>query len=203
MKPNEPDGAAPLGPDEMLGLKFSHITTRDGLNELEQANIQQGLLWLARPHGGDILNAEFIRELHRRMFGDVWKWAGTFRQHETNIGAEPSRIAVLLHDLLEDARCWTENNTCMPLAATARFHHRMVAIHLFPNGNGRHARIAADIFLEQCFDHSPIEWEGGFDLQADPKGRAVYIDALRSADQGNYEPLLEFVGFDKDGRTQN
>lgn len=194
MRFSAPDGATQLGPDETVGLKFSHITTRDELNELEQANIQQGLLWLARQHGGDILSAEFIRELHKQMFGDVWEWAGTFRWHETNIGVEPSRIAALLHDLLEDARYWTQNNTYIPLEAAARFHHRMVAIHLFPNGNGRHARIATDTFLEDCFDHPPIEWEGGFDLQADPRGRAAYIDALRSADQDNYGPLLEFVG---------
>ncbi|MDE0411170.1 MAG: mobile mystery protein B [Gammaproteobacteria bacterium] len=194
MRFSTPDGATQLGPDETVGLKFSHITTRDELNELEQANIQQGLLWLARQHGGDILSAEFIRELHRQMFGDVWEWAGTFRRHETNIGVEPSHIADRLHDLLEDARYWTQNNTYMPLEAAARFHHRMVAIHLFPNGNGRHARIAADTFLEYGFDHPPIEWEGGFDLQADPRGRAAYIDALRSADQGDYGSLLEFVG---------
>lgn len=194
MRFDEPEGATPLGPDDIAGLKFRHITTRDELNELEQANIQQGLLWLSRQRGGDILSAQFIRELHKQLFGDVWEWAGTFRQRETNIGAEPSRIAALLRNLLDDARYWTENDVYAPLEAATRFHHRMVEIHLFPNGNGRHARIAADTFLEHHFNHPPIEWAGGFDLQADLAVRETYINALRSADRGTYGPLLEFVG---------
>ncbi len=194
MRFDEPEGATPLGPDDTAGLKFGHITTRDELNELEQANIHQGLLWLDRQRGGDILSAQFTRELHKRLFGDVWEWAGTFRQRETNIGAEPSHIAALLRNLLDDARYWTENDVYAPLEAAARFHHRMVEIHLFPNGNGRHARIATDAFLEYHFNHPPIEWAGGFDLQVDLAIREAYINALRSADRGSYGPLLEFVG---------
>ncbi len=197
MRFNAPDGTTQLGPDETAGLKFAHVTTREELNQLEQANIQQGLLWLGRQHGNNILSAEFIRELHDQLFGDVWEWAGTFRRHETNIGVEPSRIAALLRNLLEDARYWSENKTYMPLEAAARFHHRMVAIHLFPNGNGRHARIAADTYLEYCFDHPPIEWEGGFNTGTDPAGREAYIDALRCADRGEFGPLLVFVGLHK------
>lgn len=192
-----PDGATQLGPDEIVGLKFSHVTTRDELNELEHANIQQGLLWLTRHHGGDILSAEFVCELHKRLFGDVWEWAGTFRQHETDIGVEPSRITAPLHNLLEDARCWTENDTYVPLEAAGRFHHRMVSIHLFPNGNGRHARIAADAFLEHYFDHPPIAWEGRFNQQADATHRNAYLNALRNADRGEFEPLLKFVGLQR------
>ena len=190
----EPEGATPLGPDDMAGLKFRHITTRGELNELEQVNIEQGLLWLGQRRSGDILSTEFIRMLHKRLFGDVWEWAGTFRLHETNIGVDPSCIAAQLRLLLDDARCWAENNVYAPLEAVARFHHRMVAIHLFPNGNGRHARIAADIFLGDYFDHPPIEWAGGFDLPAGNARRDAYINALRNADRGEFGSLLEFVG---------
>ena len=125
------------------------------------------------------------------------KWAGTFRQHETNIGVEPSHIAVQLRDLLDDARYWTENGTYVPLEAAARFHHRMVSIHLFPNGNGRHARIAADAFLAHYFDHPPIAWEGRFNQQADTTHRNAYLNALRNADRGEFEPLLKFVGLQR------
>ncbi|MCY3605268.1 MAG: mobile mystery protein B [Gammaproteobacteria bacterium] len=189
-----PPGATPLGPDELTGLKFGHITTRGELDELEQANIAQGLLWLERSRGGDILSEDFLRRLHKQLFGDVWKWAGTLRIHETNIGCAPFEIAPKLHILLGDARFWSEGGTFSPLEAAARFHHRMVQIHLFPNGNGRHARIAADIYLERYFECPAIDWAGGFDLQTDNVRRDSYIRALQSADAGQLEPLLEFVG---------
>ena len=96
--------------------------------------------------------------------------------------------------LLDDARYWVENDVFSPLEAAARFHHRMVQIHPFPNGNGRHARIAADIMLEEVYGHAPIEWASGFNLQADNQRRQSYIAALRAADGGNFEPLLVFVG---------
>ena len=194
MKFEEPDGATPLDPDEIEGLKFQHITTRQELDELEQANIAQGLQWLARRRGGDILDDAFVRQLHERLFGDVWRWAGKYRLREKNIGVAPFQIAMELRALLDDARYWAENATHDPLEAAARFHHRMVQVHPFPNGNGRHARIAADILLKDYFDHPPIEWASGFDLQADNKRRDDYIAALRAADKGEITPLLIFVG---------
>ena len=191
---DEPEGATPLDPNEIDGLKFTHITTRGELDELEQANITQGLRWLARRRRRDILTDDFVRILHIRLFGDVWEWAGTYRLREKNIGIDPVQIAEQLRYLLDDARYWAENDTYPPLEAAARFHHRMVQIHPFPNGNGRHARISADIYLEQYFRQGPIEWASGFDLQADNDRRAAYIAALRAADAGDYGPLLEFVG---------
>ncbi len=194
MKFDEPDGATPLDPDEIGGLKFDHITTRGELDELEQANITQALQWLGRRRGGDILTEDFLRTLHRRLFGEVWSWAGNFRLREKNIGIDPFQIPVQLRYLLDDARYWSANGTYPPLEAAARFHHRMVQIHLFPNGNGRHARIAADILLGDYYDHPPIEWASGFDLQADNLRRGDYIKALRAADGGVFDPLLVFVG---------
>lgn len=187
-----PDGAPPLDPDEIGGLKFAHITTRGELDELEQANIAQGLRWLGRRRGGDILTEGFVLSLHRRLFGDVWDWAGTFRLTEKNIGVDPYQIPVQLRMLLDNARFWVENSVFPPLESAARFHHRMVQIHLFPNGNVHHARIAADVFLEDYFKHSPIEWAGGFDLQADNERRDSYLQSMRAADAGNLGPLLAF-----------
>lgn len=134
-----------------------------------------------------------MRTLHKRLFGEVWDWAGTYRLHEKNIGIEPYQISMQLRILLDDARFWAENGTLDPLEAGVRFHHRMVQIHPFPNGNGRHARIATDIYLSDYFDHAPIEWASGFDLQADNDRREAYIAALRSADAGYFDPLLIFV----------
>lgn len=189
----ESDGATPLDPDEIEGLKFKDVSTRGELDELEQANITQGLQWLGRRRGGDILTDDFVQRLHKRLFGDVWAWAGTYRLREKNIGIDPFQICVELRVLLDDARYWTENGIYEPLEAAARFHHRMVQIHLFPNGNGRHAHIAADVFLGNYFGHPPISWASGFDLQADGERRVQYIGALRAADVGNFDLLMAFV----------
>ena len=190
----EPDGATPLDPDEIEGLKFDHITTRGELDELEQANIAEGLQWLGRRRRGDVLTDEFVRRLHQQLFGEVWDWAGTYRLREKNIGIDPFQIPMQLRMLLDNARFWAENDTYAPLEAAARFHHRMVQIHPFPNGNGRHARIAADIFLQKHYRHPPVEWASGFDLQADNARREAYIAALRAADAHDFAPLLDFVG---------
>lgn len=190
----EPEGATPLNPDEKQGLKFSHITTRGELDELEQANIEQGLDWVSRRRGGNVFDDAFLRTLHKRLFGDVWSWAGEYRLTEKNIGIDPFQIGVQLRMLLDNARYWSENDVFPPLEAAARFHHRMVQIHPFPNGNGRHARIAADILLEEVYGHAPVTWASGFDLQADNERRTAYIAALRAADGGDFDQLLHFVG---------
>jgi len=190
----EPDGATPLDPDELEGLKFRHVTTRAELDRLEQANIESGLIWLARRRKTHVLTESFVCELHRRLFGAVWRWAGNFRLTEKNIGIDPIHIPVQLRMLLGDARYWSENGTYAPLEATVRFHHRLVQIHLFPNGNGRHARIAADVYIEDCFGHPRIDWTAGHDLQSMSNRRAAYITALKAADGGDYNPLLAFVG---------
>jgi len=190
----EPDGATPLDPDERQGLKYDHITTRGELDELEQANIEQGLSWAERSRSRDVFDDAFIRRLHKELFGDVWTWAGEYRQTEKNVGIDPIQIPEQLRMLLGNARYWAENDVYPPLEAAARFHHRMVQIHPFPNGNGRHARIAADIMLEDVYGHPPVEWAGGFDLQADNERRQAYIAALRAADREDFAPLLAFVG---------
>jgi Fic-DOC domain mobile mystery protein B len=179
------NGHTPLDPDERHGLKFAHVTTREELNQLEQANVASGLAWLSGRRRTDVLSAHFVRELHRRLFGDVWAWAGSFRQTEKNIGIDPLQITVELRMLLDDARYWAENWTFTPLEAAARYHHRMTYIHPFPNGNGRHARIAADAYLRTHFDHEPIDWAAGHNLQSKSQRRTDYIAALRAADAGD------------------
>jgi len=190
-----PDGATPLDSDELNGLKFLHITTRGELDHLEQANIQSGMSWLARSKGKDILNEQFARKLHLKLFGEVWSWAGKFRLTEKNIGIDPVQISIKLRELLDDVTFWVEHKTYDPLEAAARFHHRLVSIHPFPNGNGRHARLYADALLEKIYGVAPIDWSGGYDLQKMNDRRQDYISALRAADAGKYELLFEFVGF--------
>jgi Fic-DOC domain mobile mystery protein B len=189
-----PEGATPLDPDETEGLKFAHVTTRGELDHLEQANIEEGLIWVKRRRKGDLLDDQFLRQLHQKLFGDVWAWAGTYRKTEKNIGIDPFYISVQLRQLLDDVRYWVENGTYRPIEIAVRFHHKLVYIHPFPNGNGRFSRIIADQLLEERLECSAIDWSGGYDLQEMNERRKDYINALRKADAGNYVPLLEFVG---------
>lgn len=193
LKLEYPEGATPLDPDEIEGLKHKHVTTRGELDHLEQANIEAGLQWLARARKVDPLDEQFLRTLHKRLFGDVWDWAGKFRKTEKNIGIDPFQIAVQLRMLLDDVRCWIEYETYSHIEIAGRFHHRLVQIHLFPNGNGRHARIAADLLLARVLKSDPIDWTAGFDLQSVNERRKAYINALREADKHDYGLLLEFV----------
>ncbi len=187
------DGTTQLDPDEMEGLKFPHIQTRGELNELEQHNIQQGYKWLAnqRKHK-DLLTEAFIITLHKQMLVQVWSWAGSFRRTEKNIGVDPLVIGVELHKLLDDAKYWVEHGTYGREEFAARFHHRLVKIHPFANGNGRHARIMTDVILEGVLEELPIKW-GGVTLDVEGERRQNYINALRAADDNNYQPLIDFV----------
>lgn len=189
-----PDGATPLDPDELDGLKFKHVSTRGELDQLEQAGITEGLKWLEKQKNPDVLSEAFVLELHKRLFGRVWKWAGTFRRTEKNIGIDPIQIAIQLRQLLDDAKYWVEHGTYSPKELAARFHHRLVFVHPFPNGNGRHARIMADALLTKLLNESAIDWAGGYRLEAMNERRNQYIAALRAADGHDMSALLEFVG---------
>jgi len=187
----EPDDAAtPLAPAEREGLIPSYITLRRELNEAEQANILEAGEWaLARKR--DVLTETFLKALHKQMFGRVWRWAGAFRLTERNIGVAPYRIPVDLRQLLDDCRHWVEHGTYPPDEIAARFHHRLVSIHPFPNGNGRHARMAADLLLTRL-GQPRFTW-GQANLVDPGETRQAYIAALRAADNRDIQPLLEFV----------
>lgn len=192
----EPYGATPLDPDETQGLRFGHIETRAELDRMEQANIQDGMVWLGRQREPEVLSEGFVRELHRRLFGQVWTWAGTFRRTEKTVGVAPEQIAVQLRNLLDDCRFWIDHETWPPTELALRFHHRLVWIHLFPNGNGRHARILADALLVHELGARPIPW-GGNGLLADSEHRDAYIGALKAADAGDMRPLLRLFAGDE------
>lgn len=185
-----PAGATPLTPDETEGLIPRHISRQAQLNEWEQANILHGMRWAFRQRKLEILSEDFLRELHRKMFGETWEWAGTFRQSDKNIGVDWRYIPVRLRTLLDDVRTQMEFESYPANEIAVRFHHRLVQIHLFPNGNGRHARLAAD-FLNRKLAGSPLSWASN-DLTAADENRRRYIAALRAADAHDYRELLEF-----------
>jgi Fic-DOC domain mobile mystery protein B len=187
----EPDDAAtPLTPEEMHGLIPTHIAFRRELNQAEQDNILRGQSW-ALGRSRDPLTEKFILELHRRMLGDVWRWAGKLRTSERNIGIEYWKIPVALRQLLDDANAWIDFKTYPPEEMALRFHHRLVQIHPFPNGNGRHSRLMADLLAMR---HGGARFTWGRQSLRDPSAvRTCYIDALRAADRHDIAPLLAFA----------
>lgn len=186
----EDDAATPLTPDERAQLIPTYITTRAQLNEAEQANIADADLW-AFQRRRNVLDEAFLLNLHKRMLNGVWKWAGTFRRTERNIGIQACRIGMELRQLLDDVRYWVEHETYTPDEIAVRFHHRLVFIHPFPNGNGRHARLAADLLAFQLGEER-FSW-GSTNLVAVDETRAGYVAALKAADNHDIEPLLAFA----------
>ena len=188
---DEPADATPLEPEEREGLLQTWITYRRDLNEAEQTNIAAGTAWAWHVRRRDLLAEKFLRQLHKRLFGDVWAWAGEFRRTERNIGIEPVRIHVELRTAFDDARYWIEHETFPPDEITVRLHHGLVAIHPFPNGNGRTTRLMGDLVAARL-GQEPFTW-GRQNLTDLSETRARYIAALRAADNHDIGPLLEFA----------
>ena len=184
------DGQTPLDSDEAEGLLPSHIETRGELDEWEQSNIAEGLAWLGRRRGS-ILSIESLRELHRRMFGKTWKWAGTFRNTGKTIGVPASQIAEAITNLVKNTRHQLEAKVMDVDEIAMRFHHELVRIHPFANGNGRHSRLMTDQLLRE-HGREPFAW-GSSNLDVAGEARAAYITALRKADGGSYDALRAFV----------
>lgn len=189
---NEQDGQTALDPDETAGLLPRHIETVGALNDWEQENILLASKWLQRVKRPGVLTEGFCRDLHRRMFNKTWAWAGTFRRSNKNIGCEWSMVAVKLSQVLGNAQYWVDNETYPPDELVARFHHALVWVHPFPNGNGRHSRMMADALLKQLGQNA-FSWGGGGDLVSASEVRARYLAALRAADKGDFSELLVFV----------
>ena len=189
-----PPGSTPLDPDDAEGLIPSWVATRADLNEAEQRNIVTGLdrrRW-RRPSVDVMLDDLTVRDLHKDMFGAVWRWAGTYRRREASIGIDPVRVSTSVRDLMEDARLWVGGEQPMPPdEAGCRLHHRLVLVHPFPNGNGRHGRAMTDLLL-RAIDAAPFTW-GRVSLDDAGDTRDAYIAALRAADAHDLDPLLHFV----------
>lgn len=187
----EDEANTPLEAEEREQLIPTYITTRAELNEAEQVNITRASLWLRRARNVDVLDDAFLRDLHKRMFGEVWKWAGQYRKTPRNIGIDAYRIPMAVRELVQDARYWVDNGTFPPDELAIRFSHRLVSIHPFPNGNGRHSRLVADL-LAMKLGQPRFTW-GRTNLVDPGKTRGAYVAALRAADGGEIEPLLAFA----------
>ena len=185
-------GATPIDLDEAKGLIPAHLTLQRELNEYEEANILEGNEWLFARRRGDPLDERFIHTVHRRMFNQTWRWAGQARRSDKNIGVSWVEIPARLRQMVGDVRAQIEHRAYSPTEIAARYHHRLVAIHVFPNGNGRHARLMADLLLLELSGRR-FDWGRG-SLVAANELRARYIAALKAADGGDIRPLLTFLG---------
>lgn len=178
--------------DEIYGLQLTHISTRGELDFWEQKNIANALGWLSRISTTDIISEPFIRKVHKKMFDDVWVWAGKYRKSDKNIGIAWYNIIDEVKKLCDDANFWVNNGTYEADMMAVVFHHRMVSIHPFPNGNGRHSRIMADIIIEKIYNRTRFTW-GKNDLNKESITRDNYLKSLYAADKGDYDKLLKFA----------
>jgi len=196
MKFEYPEGATPIDADAANDLLQPQITTQAQLNEAEKANILKGQLWTRSGRHTEVLDEQFIKNVHKRMFGDVWKWAGKFKRtdHQNERFARREEVGVRLKQLLENTKYRLEHAS--PTNQNewdqfgAEFHHQLVLVHAFANGNGRHAREITDLLLIQQ-GQKPFTW-GSESLTGPSETRQLYIGSLQAADEGDYSKLVEF-----------
>lgn len=188
------EGQTPLDEDEKVGLLIPTIATRAELDEFEQQNIEEAIQWvLSRPlKTNTIFTEQFIRNLHGRMYGRVWAWAGEFRKTNKNLGVDKWQISAALKALLDDAFFWVGHETYPPDEIAVRFKHRVVIIHCFPNGNGRHSRLMADVIIDKIFRRPVFSW-GAKNLVKQSETRKNYLKAVKEADKNNFGELLSFA----------
>ena len=188
------DGQTPLSEEELDGLKILSISTREELDEFEQFNIEKAIQWTfgKKIQPKDLLSEKFIKDLHKRMYGEVWRWAGSFRTSEKNLGIKSYLIPVQLKQLLDDAMYWYENQIYSPDEVAVRFKHQLVSIHCFANGNGRHSRLMADLIMEKLYKEPFLPW-GGSSLVKPNEKRKEYINAIKIADRQDLTQLIMFA----------
>jgi Fic-DOC domain mobile mystery protein B len=193
MFPDAADGNTPLDPDELEGLLPAGVLTRADLNAWEQAGIRRARSWALDRRNPvplqRVLSEAFLRDLHRRMFAITWSWAGSYRRSDKNIGPHWATVPVVMRDALHDASLWIHERVYPPREVLARFHHRLVVIHPFPNGNGRWSRLATDV-LARTLSTEPPTWGAGL---RPALARREYIEALRKADSGEFAELTTFL----------
>jgi Fic-DOC domain mobile mystery protein B len=190
---NQP-GQTPLDEDEKEGLLIATVTNRSELDEFEQKNIEEAIQWTLgrRLNPATLFSEAFILQLHERMYGQVWTWAGSYRKTNKNIGVDKWQIPVVIKSLLDDALYWVKYQTMSPEAIAIHFKHRLVSIHCFANGNGRHSRLMADLIISKLYGQPEFTWGSASPMEANLQ-RNQYLAALRAADKGDISLLLDFA----------
>jgi Fic-DOC domain mobile mystery protein B len=191
------DGNTPIRLEEAEQL-IPRISTMGELNEYETLNIAQARYWAFNSRtmkSTNPLEEIYVRTLHKKMFDQVWKWAGTYRRHELNIGCDPGEITQRISQLLGNTQFWLEQKTFPVDESLIRFHHQLVSrIHPFANGNGRHARMIADVIAVK-YGRPEFTWGAVQNLVAEGYARATYLTGLQALDdnENNVKTLLEFA----------
>lgn len=190
---NKP-GQTPLDEDEKEGLLIATVTNRSELDEFEQKNIEEAIQWTLgrRLNPVTLFSEAFILQLHERMYGQVWTWAGSYRKTNKNIGVDKWQIPVAIKSLLDDALYWVKYQTMSPEAIAIHFKHRLVSIHCFANGNGRHSRLMADLIISKLYNQPEFTWGSVSPMEATLL-RNQYLSALHAADKGDISLLLDFA----------
>ncbi|HXQ81690.1 MAG TPA: mobile mystery protein B [Opitutaceae bacterium] len=187
-------GSGPIAPKE-AALLLPSLSTRAQLDEIERLRINAARVWAMRGavlRRGDLLTEAFVRDLHRRMFGGIWRGAGRYRTNEGGKGWEARRIPGGVRMFLDDAEGWIRFSTYPVHEAAVRLHHRLRSIQPWSNGNGRHARLLADIVVASQGEE-PLTWGSRSDPAGSPRAGARYLDAIRAADSGGMERLVDFA----------
>jgi len=195
---DEPDDGTPLAEQERQGLLLP-VLTRKELNSAEAENISQAMTWLflsrRRLRPGSVARETWLQSLHRRMYDQVWAWAGKYRTTERNLGLPCWQIRMAMRDLEADAQAWLAGTSATRFSddeCAIRFGYRLVVIHPFPNGNGRWSRLAADALIV-ALGGGRFTW-GGASLAETGQLRRSYITALQTADtSGDFGPLMTFA----------
>jgi len=134
---------------------------------------------------------EDIRGLHRQWLGDIYDWAGEYRNTNISKGGFMFAAAVQVPRLMaafEKAElsqytpCEGMDETRL-VRAMACTHAELVLIHPFREGNGRCARLLVWLMALQAglppLDFSPLAG----------RGRKMYFAAIQTALDGNYQPM--------------
>ncbi|MBT3180296.1 MAG: mobile mystery protein B [Candidatus Marinimicrobia bacterium] len=187
-------GQTPITEEEKEGLMIQTISNRKELDEFEQLNIETAVEWSLKQKftAERILTTKFILDVHKRMFNKTWKWAGKIRTSNKNLGIDKFQINQEMKVVCDDCKYWIENNTYSDEEIAIRFKHRIVSVHPFPNGNGRHSRLCADILISHVFNKDVFSW-GRFNLVKPGDSRKKYLEAIYVADNGDIRSLLEFA----------
>ena len=191
-----PEGATPLDADEIQGLLIDTISTQAELNFAEQQSIIESSKWIFETNHRNLLTDQFFQKLHKKMFQSVWNWAGKYRTTNKNIGVDYHNISIEIKKLCDDCQYWIEHESYDWTELAARFHHRLVWIHPFANGNGRFSRILTDILLRR---HQQLSLTWGRntypkdDLTDESNLRTEYILSLHEADNRRFQKLIHFI----------
>jgi len=197
LNPKFSDGNTPIRPEDAEQL-IPRISTMAELNEYEALNIVQAREWAFNSRtikSTNPLDESYVRTLHGKMFDKVWKWSGTYRKNELNIGCDPREIVQRIPQLLGNTQHWIDQKVFSIDECILRFHYDLVSkIHPFANGNGRHARMIADVVAVK-YGRPEFSWGTGQNLVAQGKARAAYLAALRAldADENDVQPLFAFA----------